>query len=66
MPAVGSVWEWDLGNPLGRAVVTVRETRGVENGSAGAVRITGPSCDRWVSLPDFAGTAVPSPLGQRR
>jgi hypothetical protein len=66
MPAVGSIWEWDLGNPWGREVVTVQETRGPENGTAGSVWLAGSSGDRWVSLPDFAENAVPSPLGKRR
>lgn len=66
MPAIGSIWEWDLGNPWGCEVVTVQETRGPEDGAAGSVGLRGPSGDRWVSLPDFAENAVPSPLGKRR
>lgn len=66
IPTVGSIWEWDLGNPWGREVVTVRETRGAEGGSTGSVWLTGPSGDRVVSLPDFARDAVPAPLGRPR
>lgn len=66
MPAVGSIWEWDLGNPWGREVITVRETRGAEDGPEGSVWLTGPSGDRWVALPDFVRDAVPAPLGRYR
>jgi hypothetical protein len=66
MPAVGSIWEWNLGDPWGREVVTVKQTNGAEDGSAGSVWLVGPSGDRWVSLPDFAENAVPAPLGRRR
>jgi hypothetical protein len=66
MPAVGSIWEWQPGNPMAREVVTVKETRGAEDGDTGSVWLAGPSGDRVVSLPDFATGAVPALLRHRR
>lgn len=66
MPVVGSVWEWQPGNPMAHEVVTVKETRGAEVSDAGSVWLEGPSGDRIVSLPDFAAGAVPAPLRHRR
>lgn len=66
MPVVGSVWEWQPGNPMAHEVVTVKETRGAEVGDVGSVWLEGPSGDRIVSLPDFAAGAVPAPLRHRR
>lgn len=63
MPAVGSVWEWQPGNPMAHEVVTVKET---QDDDAGSVWLEGPSGDRIVSLPDFAAGAVPAPLRHRR
>ena len=60
MPAVGSVWEWQPGHPLGREVVTVTAV------DAGSVHFSGSSGDRAVSLADFAAEAVAAPLRHRR
>ena len=66
MPAVGSIWEWQPGNPMAREVVTVKETRGAEDGDPGSVWLAGPSGYRVVSLPDFATGAVPAVLRHHR
>lgn len=58
LPDVGSIWEWDLGDPQGREVVTVLET----TTAPAAVLISRPSGSRWVPLTDFQVYAAAPPL----
>lgn len=67
VPPIDSIWEWRIGDPQTREVVKVEMTVGPSDGGpAGSVLLIGPSGDRWVSLIEFYGNAVPAPLrGQR-
>lgn len=60
MPAVGSIWEWQPGNPMAREVVTVTAADAV------SVHFSGPSGDRAVNLADFAAEAIAAPLRHRK
>lgn len=62
LPAVGSIWVWRPGHPLGREVVTVTS---VDIPKA-SVWFEGPSGDRCVSLADFAAEAEAPTLGHHR
>lgn len=66
MPEIGSMWEWQPGNPMAREVIRVKETRGADQGSTGSIWVEGPSGDRIVSLADFAAGAVPATLRRHR
>ena len=62
VPLVGSVWEWQPGNPMAREVVTVKDV----DSSTGLIWLEGSSGDRAVSPAIFAGAAVPATLKHRR
>jgi hypothetical protein len=63
LPATGSVWEWQQGNPQGHEVVTVLEALA----SPASVLISGPSGQRWVPLTDWEVYAAAPPLrGHKR
>jgi hypothetical protein len=62
VPLVGSVWEWQPGNPMAREVVTIKDV----DSSTGLIWLEGPSGDRAVSPVIFAAEAVPATLKRHR
>jgi hypothetical protein len=62
MPAAGSIWEWQSGNPMAREVVIIKDV----DTSTGLIWLEGSSGDRIVSPADFAASAVPATLRHHR
>jgi len=62
LPEIGSIWEWDVGNAMGREVVKVT---GVTFAPL-TVRIDSYSGVREVTLEEFSQKALPAPLGKKR
>ena len=62
LPAVESIWEWDLGEPLRRAVVRVVST---DPDTMSVVLDGPPPFPQRVSIWDFLTNATPPPLKHR-
>jgi hypothetical protein len=62
LPEINSLWEWDIGNTMGREVIKVVGT----SFAPLTVRIDGYSGTREVTLDEFNQKAVPMHLGRHK